>query len=224
VKFLNYNAVNLETTTYVNSSRCFIPTEIIKNNEKVFIYYQIKLQLKKTPYQYSDSYKFIKKLISLNTKRGYKLKSVQIYSNVLDYIYSYFESFDASLESEYPTYHSFFEFSRNFPQEFYKPDFLVRYIHLYLELIFLLKRVKPKKKLKKKKNIPKTLISYIPNHSRANITLRIINSYVNNSNTYNNVIRIGNALMYLVLAGKNSFLYKKKLSMYNKLLEKKKFY
>jgi len=95
---------------------------------------------------------------------------------------------------------------------------------LYLELIFLIKRVKPKKKIKKKKNQKKTVMSYIHNASRARITIRLISAYINSSAEKNNVRRLGDSILYLSLAGKESFLYKKKLSMYEKILEKKKFY
>ncbi len=226
VKFLNSinTFTTLKNTNTAKGTVQNIPENITYNNDVVFTYFQLASQIKKIGYYNSDDYKFFKKLITLNTKNGYKLKSFHIYSGVLNYIYSYFHSFDSTISEEYPSYKNFFEFSKNFSQEFYKPDFFIKYIHLYLELIFLIKKVKPKKKLKKKKTSLKTLVSYIPNNTRSNITLRIINSYVNNASTYNSVVKIGNAIMYLAFAGKNSFLYKKKLSMYNKLLEKKKFY
>ena len=194
------------------------------NNENLFIYFQLQHQLLKLPYHTLNSSKLTKKLISLNTKKGYKTKALYLFSDVISYIYSYFSYFDSSLNSEYSTYATFFEFSRTFPEEFYQPDFLIRYVHLYLELVFLIKKIKPKKKSKKKKNIPKILVSYVPKNTRSNITLRIINTYINNSGIFNNNIRLGNSLLYLVLSGKNSFLYKKKLNLYSKLLEKKKFY
>lgn len=147
-----------------------------------------------------------------------------MFYSILQYIYGFFFEFDKVLYNEYSSYISFFEFSRNFPEEFYKPDFFVKYVHLYAELIFLIKRVKPKKKLKKKKVQQKLLVSYLPGSTRLNITLRMISAYINSSNTNDKTYRLGDSLLYLILAGKSSFIYKKKLSMYNKLLEKKKFY
>jgi len=91
-------------------------------------------------------------------------------------------------------------------------------------LIFLIKRTKPKKKLKKKKAQPKAVISFLQKNSRNNITIRLMSAYLNRSTEKKNIRRLGDAILYLVLAGKESFLYKKKLSMYEKILEKKKFY
>jgi hypothetical protein len=68
------------------------------------------------------------------------------------------------------------------------------------------------------------MISYLSPNSRINVTIRLINFYLNSSIERDKIKRIGDALLYLSFAGKNSFLYRKKLSMYNKLLEKKKFY
>jgi len=152
------------------------------------------------------------------------LKAFKLLGAVLNYIQTFFITFDKTLYEEYPAYAAFFEFSRNFSDEFYSADFLLRYIYLYSELIFIIKKVKAKKKKKKKKLQPKILVSYLPKSSRANITIRLINAYLNNSPARRGVGRLGDALLYLVLSGKNSFLYKKKLSMYEKILEKKKFY
>jgi hypothetical protein len=143
---------------------------------------------------------------------------------VLTYIHAHFNDFRADLRSDHVAYTTFFEFSRDFSDEFYKPDFLIRYVYLYLELIFLIKRTKPKKKLKKKKLQQKMLVSYLPISARPKLTIRLIGAYINSSPTFNKTTRLGDALLYLILAGKNSFLYRKKLAMYNKLLEKKKFY
>ena len=164
-----------------------------------------------------------RKLVTLNTKNGFKLKSFKLFCSILMYLQSYFIEFRHDLYNEYPTYATFFEFSRDFPQEFYKPDFLIRYIYLYLELIFLVKRIKIKKK-KKKKIQPRLLISYIHSTHRAGITIRLINAYITNSAGLSASSRLGDALLYLILSGKESFLYKKKISMYARILEKKKFY
>jgi hypothetical protein len=200
------------------------PTLLLAHNERVFNFFQTTSCAVRRPYHNLDNYKLIVKLVSLNTKRGYKHKSIKIFYAVLGYVYSYFLEFDKGVYSEYPNYVSFFEFSRNFPEEFYKPDFFIKYIHLYAELVFLIKRIKPKKKLKKKKLQQKLLVSYLPGSTRSNITLRMISAYVNSSSTHDKVHRLGDSLLYLILAGKSSFIYKKKISMYNKLLEKKKFY
>lgn len=192
-----------------------------KNHEITFMYGQLNLILSKTAYHDLEDSKLFKKLTTLNTKNGYKVKALHVYSGALQYIYNYFTTFDSNLAADYSSYRNFFEFSKNFSNEFHKPDFFIRYVHSQLEMIFLLKKVKLKKK--KKASIPKISISYIPSRARASITLRVINSYINNSSITNNSVRVGNALLYLTLSGKNSFLYKKKLMMYNKLLEKKKF-
>lgn len=224
VKFIN--SLVLVNTLFSSSTKTLNAQQqdniTTTNHETIFTYNQLNLIVKKTAYHDLEDYKFFKKLVTLNTKNGYKLKALHVYSGALQYIYNYFNLFDSNLSNDYASYKNFFEFSQNFSYEFYKPDFFIRYIHSQLEIIFLLKKVKLKKK--KKASIPKVLISYIPSRARASITLRLINSYINNSSITNNTIRVGNALLYLALSGRNSFLYKKKLTMYNKLLEKKKFY
>lgn len=201
-----------------------VPNFIFTANNKVFNYFQLQNNMLKRSYQLCDDTTLYKKLITLNTKKGFKTKTFHTYAKSISYVLDFFENFNHDLNNEYNTYNNFFEFSRNFPQEFYKRDFLIRYIYMYLELIFILKKIQPKKKTKKKKIVPKTLIAYIPHRNRLTTTLRILNGYINSSTTLNSPVRIGNALLYLVLSGKQSFLYKKKIMMYNKLLEKKKFY
>jgi hypothetical protein len=186
-----------------------IPLELNAHDKRVFEYYQTMLYLNKKPFFYSDNYKFITKLVSLNTKCGYKHKSFKLLTGALSYVYNYFEVFNKTLNSEYPNYTTFFEFSRDFPEEFYKPDFLVKYVYLYLELVFLIKRVKPKKKLKKKKIQQKLLVSYLSAHTRSKITIRLIASYLNSFTNFDKTVRIGSAMLYLILAGKHSFLYQK---------------
>jgi len=186
------------------------PTAIRTNNDKVFHYFQLYYTTNFKPYKESEDTILVKRLNSLNIKRGAKIKSYHLFSNALNYTHNYFDDFDTTLSSTYSSYASFFEFSRNFPQEFYKQDFFLRFIYLHLELIFLLKKIRPKKKLKKKKITPKISINYISGTKRVTTTLRVINAYLNSSTIQNNVARIGNALLYLTLSEKNSFLYKKK--------------
>jgi hypothetical protein len=213
----------LNSTVYTIVSKS-TPNPLIVHNQYVFNYFQTYAQLTRIAYYKSESYQLFTKLISLNTKRGLKQKSFNTLCSALRYIHTCFNDFDNNINSEHPTYSVFYNFSRTFFENFYRPDFFIRYVYLYLELIFLIKRVKPKKKLKKKKIQKKVMVSYLPQKARTNITIRLINAYLNSSPTHNKVFRVGDALLYLILSGKNSFLYTKKLSMYNKLLEKKKFY
>jgi hypothetical protein len=142
----------------------------------------------------------------------------------LNYIYRYFDVFDNNLNNAYASYSTFFEFAKNCPNEFYGPDFFFKYIYLYTELLFLVTRIRPSRKKRKKTMQTKLRISYLSKYSRQSVTIRLINSYLVNFDAQNNILRFGDALLYLSLEGKNSFLYKKKLAMYSKILEKKKFY
>jgi len=164
--------------------------------------------------------------VCLNTKKGNKLKATKLFTKVAHYINSYFIDFNKELMQTYPAYNIFWEFSRSFDKEFYSLDFLFRYIYLNVELIFLIKRLKPasKKKKKKKKISNKMIISYLPTLSRQSITTRLISAYINSSLTKSSIERLGGAIMYLIFTGKNSFLYKKKIAMYQRILDKKKFY
>jgi hypothetical protein len=200
------------------------PAALIQHNEHVFKFFQIQSRYLRTPYGMSDNYRFFSKLAALNTKKGYKQKAIRTLNDVFTQIYQLFEVYDHSLQGETASYGVFFNFSRAFADEFYKPDFFIKYVYLNLELLFLIKKVKPKKKLKKKKNQQKTLVSYLSQRSRVSVTTRVINAYLNQSNERSKSTRIRDSLLYLVFSGKSSFLYKKKLAMYNKLLEKKKFY
>jgi hypothetical protein len=213
--------INITTYSAVQQSTPFL---LISYNKHVFNYFQIDSRLTKKTYYKSENNPLFIKLISLNTKKGLKKKAATTFTGVLRYIHQYFDVFDHTIYNDSPSYNTFYNFSKNFSNEFYKPDFLVKYIYLYLELLFLIKRIKPKKKLKKKKIQQKTMVSYLSPNSRVNITIRLINFYINSSTERYKIKRIGDALLYLSFAGKNSFLYRKKLAMYNKLLEKKKFY
>jgi len=200
-----------------------LPVELNKTNSYAWNYFRAVEILRKQPHWADNKSAILKKLIKLNTKQGLKLKSFKLFGATLNYVWNYFTTFDNEVYKEYPSYAAFFEFAQNFPDEFYSPDCLVRYVYLYLELIFLIKKIKPKRK-KRKKFQPKVLISYLPRSGRTNIAIRLISAYLNSSSARYNVARLGDALLYLILSGKNSFLYKKKLSLYNKILEKKKFY
>lgn len=201
-----------------------IPLTLVLRDERVFNYFQTVNILHQNGFYKNANTMFFEKLIALNTKCGFKLKAFSTYGVALNFVHNYFNTFNEDINKEYPTYSVFFEFSRTFSEEFYKPDFFIKYIHLYLEFIFLVKKVKPKKKSKKRKQPSKMLISYIPTRSRSGITLRVINAYINGLDNRSKTARIAHSLLYLALSGKTSFLYIKKLTMYNKLLEKKKFY
>lgn len=220
-KLLQTDLVYKQTYSITASAN---PSVLIKHNEKVFQFFQIYNRYNRTAHYSSDNYRYFSKLVSLNTKTGFKQKSIKTLNKVFTQIYQLFEVFDNDIYTENPAYSTFYNFSRVFSDEFYKPDFLIKYVYLNLELLFLIKKVKPKKKLKKKKHTPKTLVSYLSQKSRTSITVRLINAYLNQSSDRDRSVRMRDALLYLVFSGKNSFLYKKKLSMYNKLLEKKKFY
>jgi hypothetical protein len=213
--------ININTYSAIQQNSPILLTDY---NKTIFDSFQINIRLKKQAYYRSANNALFIKLISLNTKQGLKKKSMSTFSNVLAYIYQHFSVFDNAIYAENSAYITFYNFSKNFSDEFYKADFLIRYIYLYLELLFLIKRIKPKKKVKKKKIQQKTMVSYLSPKSRVNVTIRLINAYINSSIERSKTKRIGDALLYLSFYGKKSFLYKKKLSMYNKLLEKKKFY
>lgn len=212
------------TSTSARMLEINVNPNLITHNERVFKYSQAARQISRVNYTVDENYLYSRRILTLNTKRGLKQKSLMIFSNSLQYVYGYFDRFETSLAQEYPNYTTFFEFSRTFADEFYKPDFLLKYIYMLLELVFIIKKVKPKKKLKKKKIVPKVLISYVSRTVRPKITTRVINAYLVNFDLRNVVSRFGNALMYLALSGKQSYLYKKKTIMYTRLLEKKKFF
>lgn len=200
------------------------PMSLVHHNERVFQFFQTKARFLSIPYHDYDSFKIYKKLSTLNTRQGFKQKSLQSLNDAFMQVYQLFETYDNDIQADNPAYGVFYNFSRTFVEDFYKPDFFLKYIYTNLELLFLIKKIKPKKKVKKKKNQQKTMVSYLSQKSRVSITTRVINAYLNQTNERIRSNRIRDALIYLVFSGKNSFLYKKKLAMYNKLLEKKKFY
>ncbi len=238
VKFLNTWRIDVNIpsyswdTTYTSLfkssiaklSATMIPTVMTQHINFLWSYSRIILIVQKTPWWYDNNTKVIQKLINLNTKCGFKLKAFKLFGLVLQRLHNYFTEFNFVLNSEYSAYSTFFGFSREFVNDFYRPDFLVRYIYLYLELVFLIKRVKPRKKLKKRKKQAKVLISYLPPQARVSITTRLINAYITRIVGRYAAPRVADGILYLVFSGKNSFLYKKKLAIYEKLIEKKKFY
>jgi hypothetical protein len=171
------------------------------------------------------SNQLLQRFIALNTKCGNKLKISKIFYKSFNYIYAYFNEFDHTLNINYPTYAGLFEFSRMFSERFYKADFLLLRIYNITELIFLIKNVRPKRKKKTKKHKQlKAIMVYLPFKKRATLTTRLISTYLSYGSSRSIEQRFGDSLFYLILAGRESFLYKKKLAMYTKILEKKKFY
>lgn len=180
-------------------------------------------KLAKKPFYKNRQTDFVNKLIKLNTKRGYKLRAYSFIAAAINEIYNTFQEFDPILYSEYREYLLFFNFAKSFPEEFYAPSYLLTYIYQYTELVFLLKRIRTKKR--KKTQIQTRLkISYVGRGQRQNITLRLINEFCKAQALPKVGSRYVSGLLYLFLSGRRSFLYKKKMSLYNKLLEKKKFY
>jgi hypothetical protein len=127
-----------------------VPLELLNHTEYLYTYSSSIQIINKTPYWAADNAHIMRKLITLNTKQGLKLKASKLFCLVLQQLHNYFVEFRRDIYAVHPAYNMFFGFSREFPNNFYKPDFLIRYIYLYLELIFLIKRVKPRKKKKKK--------------------------------------------------------------------------
>ena len=162
-------------------------------------------------------------LVRLNTKRGLRHKVLRAFKHSLTGVNQLFGTYNIDLANEHTPYNTFFEFSRNFPKSFYSSEFFFKYIHTLADLVFFVKRIKPRKKLKKITPV-RTSIEYIPRYKRFQLTTRILASYINNCNARTLSTQITTAVLYLAFFGKQSFLYKKKISIYQKLMEKKKFY
>jgi len=232
--------IHADSNENSNTRSVFLKKQLVNNNQLLIghsiqgldryntsmfhkmIIYNVLL---KVPHHSIGGQEIFKKLVRLNTKCGFKHRTYRLFCEVIVYVCSYFEEFDKDLSETYPAYITLVEFSRAFPDEFCKLDFFLKYLCNTLFLIFILKKIKPKKKMKKRKKTPlKIKISYISQRQRLGVTIRLINAYINSSPERLNVHRLGDALLYLLLAGKESFLYKKKVLMYSKLLERKKFY
>jgi len=236
VKFINHitKQVSVASDSYnIIDVLRFNPAGAL-NNVCMYTTYQLEATLfnqlqtinahNKVKHSYNENYRLFANLVALNTKNGFRKKALMTLANSLEQIYEYFVEFDAELNLEYPGYAVFFDFAKIFPNEFYKPDFMLQYVYNYLELIFIAKRAKVKKKKKKKTLLPKLTVVYIPHSMRTSVTLRIMNAYFNKFAVFKKCDRISSALIYLTLAGKTSVLYRKKIIMYNKLLEKKRFF
>jgi len=129
------------------------PIELINHNKQVFTYFQKNITGLKKNYYNSENYKYFIKLVTLNTKCGFKLKAFKFFCAANVEIYKNFNEFNSSLYEKHPTYKNFYEFSKMFAEEFYKSDFFIKYIFIYLELLYLIKKIKPKKKKKKKNQL-----------------------------------------------------------------------
>lgn len=213
----------LKTSLSASLIHSSVDDTILLHNKKTFLYFKKYSQQNKIPYYQATNYEYLNKLICLNTKNGKKQQTRFLFSSIFKNIYNKFSSFNTELYLDYPNYNIFFDFSKNFPIEFYKFDFIIKSIYTNLEFIFILKKQKLKRR-KKKKLPPKLIFSYVAKTHRQSLTLRILNTYFNNYDLYTKQSAYTNAILYLLLTQKQSFLYKKKLSMYIRLLEKKKFY
>lgn len=164
---------------------------------------------------------YLTKLVKLNTADGLKLRGLKFVWHGTKGVYSNFDQYDTNLANTFPNYTIFFEFAKTFSTEFYNRMFILNYVYSLIELVFIIKKSRTKKK--KKKPSTKIIIKYLPKRARTTLTLRLINMYIKTYNERHLNKRIENGLFYLSLAGKSSFLYQKKLGLYSKLLEKRKF-
>ena len=104
----------------------------------------------------------------------------------------------------------------NFDFNFLIKDFIYEYISIFDIQIC---KVPKKYKLKLKKKFTFEL-SYIYNKKRLKYTLKLLNNFIKNNNNLNLKINFFWTFVEILLNPKNSFLWKRKVNIYNKAMKK----
>jgi len=162
-------------------------------------------------------------LVKQITKKGNKLKAYKIIRSCFYVFFSFFESFNSELVDTYPLYKLYYKYALNNTSIFYNPLFIFKNIFALLESSFTISVKKIKKRRKKIEHKSKEItIAYIIPERRIHFVLRCILLF---SRTYGYDVaslKVGYSILHNFLSSKNSILFKKKLSTFDKLLKLRK--
>lgn len=159
-------------------------------------------------------YKFIN-MIMLDGKKNLAFKN---FKNVFLTIFSFFEIYNEELEQNYDLYKVYYEYSIEQKTSFFDPVFFFKTLSKLLEPTFILNKSKKTNKNKEQEII----IDYVPSFKRTSLFLKSIIIFAKSFDFKNFYMNIAYSVLNNFLTLKNSFLYKRKLLTYSRLLKTKK--
>ena len=165
---------------------------------------------------------FKTKIINYLTIKGKKQTAYRIYNNTFKLFFSFFETYNQELSENYPLYNTYYQYSLKNKLIFYEPLFIFYNLVSFLQPSFVLTVKKILKKKKQSKKPKELIINYIKPQSRFYFCVKSIVKY-SKSFLFNKIEqKMSFSLLNLFLQNKNSFLYKKKLTAYNRIIKLRK--
>lgn len=162
----------------------------------------------------------INRFLMVLMRHGLKIKYLNYLNTAISDIYFSFFYFDKQISSVYGNYMNAINFvSQKF--NFFKISTILNFLIALLEPFFFLKFEKIQKKYKKKykKNFIAKVV-YIRPHKRLNLVLRALMNYISLFSQFELSNRLSSSLLKTIVENKTSFLYKRKIFMYNKVFKK----
>jgi hypothetical protein len=173
-----------------------------------------------------DSYKRSKNLpvvvrfLNYLFRHGLKIKTLNHFNKGLCDFYFLFYFFDKGLSSDNKNYKDIFNLAPAFGS-FYKFTNILSFLVRELEPFFYLRVTKVEKKYRKKlKKKFTSKITYIDPKKRSNLAFKALAYYPKLFPQYSLYARIGQGLFKTFIEKKDSYLYRRKIFMYSKVLKK----
>jgi len=173
-----------------------------------------------------DSYKRVNNLpviirfLNYLFRHGLKTKTLKDFNKGLSDFYFYFYFFNKKINAAYKHYNDVYALAPTLGN-FYRFDSILKSIADDLEPFFYLKVERVEKKFRKKlKKKFTSKIIYINPKKRSNLSYKALAYYPKLFSQYDLSSRIGEGLFKTFIEQKDSYLYKRKIFMYSKVLKK----
>lgn len=206
---------------YVNTSQITFYNEehltVIKNQIDT---YEVVLQSSKEPLVNKNIFK--NKIVNYIMEKGKKQKAYKIYNNAFKLFFNFFKNYNIELASTYNLYETYYNYAQKNQFIFFEPIFIYTNLVSFLQPSFTIafkKTLKTKKNTKKPKEV---IINYIKPNSRFYFCVKSIQRLTKSYefNTFSE--KIAFTILNLFLSNKNSHMYKKKITSYQKLIKLRK--
>lgn len=198
--FKHYNSKFIDFDTKLNTNAfIFVKRNFIRNKKKTFV----DMFLKNSCYN------------------GKKLKMLN-YCNLVNWrFFSNFLKKSNFLNTKFPNYNIFYNFSKS-NEFFFDFNYILENIISVNESMFITKVSKTDKRSKKKAKSKFNLeLKYLNKIKRQSYVIKLLSLYSNNFNYYCYHERLLTSIITTLFDQRNSDLYKKKIYTYNNVLKKK---
>lgn len=166
--------------------------------------------------------KLTNKLVNYCLLKGKKLLAYNIFKNSFCVFFTFFEHFNSELLENYPLYKLFCKHAVDHPTLFFNSHYILYSIINLLESVFVIKIKKVKQSSKVNKIQKEIFIGYIPPHKRNTYSLKLFKTFCFSFSYEKAFLKLTYGILSTFLSHKNSVLYKKKMSVYNRLLTLRK--